>query len=781
MPSLIVGYNYDIFISYRQKDNKGDRWVSEFVDALKTELESTFKEEISVYFDINPHDGLLETHDVDESLKEKLKCLVFIPIISRTYCDPKSFAWEHEFKAFVEQSSKDQFGLKVKLPNGNVASRVLPVRIYDLDTADIKLCESVLGSVLRGVEFVYKSTGVNRPLRSMEENPQENLNHTIYRDQINKVGNALKDIITAMEKHEQRPVMVSKERIKPVPVRQKSNKALIIGVSITILTLIIIGLFFIPKLFKPSVQYRKSIAVLPFINDSPDSANLIFCNWMMEDILDKLAKVEELDVKSRTDVEPYRGLKKSIKEIGRELGVENILEGSIRKQGNRFKISLQLINCNSGFHLWSDAYEGEYSEKIWTIQSDIAQQVATALEVKLTRKEKESVSKLPTIDIRAYNYFLRATDEIEKFWGDHDPVHMRVAQGFLNTALEIDPHFEGAMSYKVLTYFGLNKWDSVLIFADKLLKINPNSAYGYYLKGYSYSMLKKPDLSIENYMLSIKNYAKKDSISKNRDEFYLGHVYCVQKHDYKNGLPWIQKSLSMESDFSGVKYFMIGCIFLDMGDYDRANKYLERSCKYEITPLLIELYVDNLIFQSKYEEALSFQDSVCNNLESSVRCFHSRLKICLAQKQYDRALEYYKQLLTLGGTLEILDYDISDSTRIAYLYQVTGQNSLSRTVLQKCLTSFERKTNEGPEYLRFFNLSMIYAMMDRKADAVNCLSKAFDLGLRGAWFDYAEVYPVFENLRDVPEFKALLMKVRSEKAAYRAQVNEMVKQGEIHL
>ena len=72
MSSIIEGYNYDIFISYRQKDNKGDRWVSEFVEALKTELESTFKEEISVYFDINPHDGLLETHDVDASLKEKL-------------------------------------------------------------------------------------------------------------------------------------------------------------------------------------------------------------------------------------------------------------------------------------------------------------------------------------------------------------------------------------------------------------------------------------------------------------------------------------------------------------------------------------------------------------------------------------------------------------------------------------------------------------------------------------------------------------------------------------
>jgi hypothetical protein len=199
MPSIIEGYNYDIFISYRQKDNKYDGWVTEFVDNLKKELEATFKEEISVYFDINPHDGLLETHDVDASLKDKLKCLVFIPIISRTYCDPKSFAWEHEFKAFVEQTSHDQLGLKVRLPNGNVAGRVLPIRIHDLDIADIKLCETVLGGVLRGIEFIYKESGVNRPLRSNEDNPHDNLNHTIYRNQINKVALAIKEIIRSIQ------------------------------------------------------------------------------------------------------------------------------------------------------------------------------------------------------------------------------------------------------------------------------------------------------------------------------------------------------------------------------------------------------------------------------------------------------------------------------------------------------------------------------------------------------------------------------------------------------
>jgi Tol biopolymer transport system component len=195
MASLIPGYEYDIFISYRQKDNKYDCWVTEFVDNLKRELEATFKEDVSVYFDINPHDGLLETHDVNASLKEKLKCLIFIPIISRTYCDPKSFAWEYEFTAFVELATHDIYGLKVKLPGGNVASRVLPVRIYDLDRNDINLCESVLSGVLRSIDFIYKYSGVNRPLRSKEDNPHDNLNHTIYRDQINKVANAVKEII----------------------------------------------------------------------------------------------------------------------------------------------------------------------------------------------------------------------------------------------------------------------------------------------------------------------------------------------------------------------------------------------------------------------------------------------------------------------------------------------------------------------------------------------------------------------------------------------------------
>ena len=286
MPSIIPGYNYDIFISYRQKDNKGERWVSEFVEALKTELESTFKEKISVYFDINPHDGLLETHEVDESQKDKLKCVVFIPIISRTYCDPKSFAWEHEFRAFVEKASKDQFGLKIRLPNGNVSGRVLPIRIHDLDIVDITLCEEILDGVLRGIEFIYKEPGVNRSL-TPDDDEKINLNKTKYRNQINKVALTINDIIQGLktepewvhlkdriEKEEYNQSIEKKGKDKK-DRNERSGKSIwpkLILILVIIAVLLFAAILVYPKIFKKDRQEylrskgKISVVIMPLRN-----------------------------------------------------------------------------------------------------------------------------------------------------------------------------------------------------------------------------------------------------------------------------------------------------------------------------------------------------------------------------------------------------------------------------------------------------------------------------------------------------------------------------------
>jgi len=378
MSSIIQGYNYDIFISYRQKDNKGDRWVSEFVDSLKTELESTFKEEISVYFDINPHDGLLETHDVDESLKEKLKCLVFIPIISRTYCDPKSFAWEHEFKAFVELASKDQFGLKVKLPNGNVASRVLPIRIYDLNKADIKLCEEELGGVLRSVDFIYKSAGVNRPLRANEDHPQDNTNKTYYRDQINKVANSINEIISGLKN-------------EPMEFEGKPKEV-------------------IATVEKPPVQ-NKSIIVLPFENMSSDPEQDYFSDGLTEEIISDLSHIEDLLVISRSSAMTFKGTKTTIREITDKTNVRYVLEGSVRKADKNIRITAQLIDGTNDSHIWAEKYNGTL-EDVFDIQEKVSQSIADALKIRLSLLEKKKIHDRPIDNVFAYDCYKRAYPEI---------------------------------------------------------------------------------------------------------------------------------------------------------------------------------------------------------------------------------------------------------------------------------------------------------------------------------------------------------------------------------
>ena len=327
MLGIVPGYEYDIFISYRQKDNKYDGWVTEFVDNLKRELEATFKEDVSVYFDINPHDGLLETHDVNATLKEKLKCLVFIPVISQTYCDSKSFAWQYEFVAFNKMAKEDAFGRDIRLAGGNVASRILPVKIHELDQEDKSLLENELGGMLRSIDFIYKSAGVNRPLRATEDHQQDNLNKTYYRDQINKVANAVKEIIGAIKKSNQLDGTVSGKVINEKNVRgKKLNPKIIIG-SFLVLAIIVLGYFFIRGLSESPRPVEKTIAVLPFDNQSDKEGLLWFGDAMTDQIIQQLYKIREFTVRPRASIIQYKGTTKSPHEIGDELKVNYLIGG----------------------------------------------------------------------------------------------------------------------------------------------------------------------------------------------------------------------------------------------------------------------------------------------------------------------------------------------------------------------------------------------------------------------------------------------------------------------
>ena len=201
MGSILPGYEHDIFVSYRHHDNKYDGWVTEFVERLQQELNATLKDKLTIYFDKNPESGLSDNHVVDQSIRNKIKSLIFIPIVSQTYCDTSSFAWSQEFMVFKEFAESDRFTRTIRLANGNFTSRILPIKIHDIDVADLRLLETELAGTLRSIDFIYREAGVNRPLRPVDDeiSAVSSQVKSLYRNQINKLAYAIKEIVQGMK------------------------------------------------------------------------------------------------------------------------------------------------------------------------------------------------------------------------------------------------------------------------------------------------------------------------------------------------------------------------------------------------------------------------------------------------------------------------------------------------------------------------------------------------------------------------------------------------------
>jgi TolB-like protein/Flp pilus assembly protein TadD len=416
MPSLVQGYEYDIFISYRQKDNKYDGWVTDFVNNLKKELAATFKEDVSVYFDENPYDGLLETHQVNESLREKLKCLVFIPVISKTYCDVKCYAWNQEFLPFLKQAAEDSLGMMVRLANGNVASRVVPVCIHEIEWADQLLLEKELGH-LRSVDFIFKAPGVNRPLRDREERPFDNHKPIFYRNQINKLANAILEIVSNLN-----------GQSSPQVISASGKEAMVVDKT-----------------------RQKSIAVLPFVNMSKDEEQEYFSDGISEEIINMLVKIPSLNVAGRTSSFSFKNKNEDLRLIAEKLNVDYVLEGSVRKSGNLIRITVQLIEATTGYHHWSEKYDRELHD-VFAIQDEIASEIANKLKITFHDQVGLPMERTQTHNVEAYQLYLKGRSLYYK-----RGIEMFEALRCFEAALKVDPDY-------ALAWAGLTDTYSMLCF-----------------------------------------------------------------------------------------------------------------------------------------------------------------------------------------------------------------------------------------------------------------------------------------------------------------------------
>jgi len=194
--SLIVsGFEYDILISYQPNDNRLG-WVTYFVQHLQDELATIIKDPVNIYFEKDQEDVISSN---SEKTSNKLKTVILVPIISHTYCDKRSSAWQNELLPFNSIAQGSYFGREVKLRDGNFSNRILPICIHELEEGDQKLFEHELSMALRPVDFTYREPGVNRPLKP-DDSQQTNINRTSYRNQLNKLANAIKEVLNGMKR-----------------------------------------------------------------------------------------------------------------------------------------------------------------------------------------------------------------------------------------------------------------------------------------------------------------------------------------------------------------------------------------------------------------------------------------------------------------------------------------------------------------------------------------------------------------------------------------------------
>jgi serine/threonine protein kinase/Flp pilus assembly protein TadD len=251
----------------------------------------------------------------------------------------------------------------------------------------------------------------------------------------------------------------------------------------------------------------KSIAVLPFVNMSADPDNEYFTDGIAEEIINALSKIQSLRVASRTSSFAFKGKPTTIADIGATLKAATILEGSVRKSGDRLRVTAQLIDVHDGYHLWSERYDRQLAD-VFAIQDEIADSIVGALRVMLSDDEKRAIGTATTTDIRAYDFYLRGRQYFHQF----RRAGIQFARRMFERALEIDPRYALASAAAAdCCSFLYMYWDASTAnldaadaFSRKALEFGPDLAEAHASRGFALSLIKRHDEARREFETAIR-------------------------------------------------------------------------------------------------------------------------------------------------------------------------------------------------------------------------------------------------------------------------------------
>jgi TolB-like protein/Tfp pilus assembly protein PilF len=488
------------------------------------------------------------------------------------------------------------------------------------------------------------------------------------------------------------------------------RKGLLIAAGVLLIAVIAVGfwVYFRQATVTPAAS-AKSIAVLPFENLSRDPDNAYFADGMQDEILARLSKIADLKVISRTSTQRFKSAPGDLREIARQLGVANILEGSVQKAADQVRVNVQLINALNDAHLWSDIYDRKLTD-IFAVESDIAKTIADTLQAKLTGTEKQMIAVQPTRDTTAYELFLKG----RSLWGKRGGDNIRQAIAFYEQAIARDPNYAPAYAGMAEAYATLPAYTAT----------PPWEAH-----------IKAKAAAVKALQLDEKQAEARTA---------LAYVLCLGDRDMTGSVSEFERAIALNPNYVTAHQWYGNGPLAAVGRFNESIAEGKRAIELDpLSPVINSDLGENLINARRYDEAIAqLQKTV--DIDPTFHFARYNLGKALQLKgdvpaaiaEYEKAQQFNEDARVLLAAAKAQSGDKEAAVRmlaeLAELSQYRFVNAYSRALL--------------------------YLSLKNRDEAIRWLEQGL-ANHDGAPIAWIKVDPMLDPLRGDPRFEALVQKV----------------------
>src|SRR5437667_479581 len=515
-------------------------------------------------------------------------------------------------------------------------------------------------------------------------------------------------------------------RATPAP-RTHRRQNLIMLIAIGVVVSAVGGFFLFPRASARNVE--KSIAVLPFQSLSDEKENAYFADGMQDDILTNLSKICDLKVISRMSVMSYRGDGvRNAREIGKALGVGTLLEGSVRRAGNRVRVNVQLINANNDEHIWAEDYDRDLTD-VFAIQTDLAQKIASALQAKLSPNEKERFDRRPTQNPDAYLLFIQGHDYANR--PDMLPDTSLKAEQLFEQATKLDPNFARAFAGLSM----VESWlyhssdpvpagrDKARTAANEALRLQPDLPEGHLALGFSYYY---GDRDYERALAEFE-IAKRGLPNESEAYFAIG---AIQRRQGK----WAESNANLEKaatlDPKNTDVLINLCFsYMAQRDFETASKVLDRVIA--ASPQSFQTNILKAFMAAQWKGDLSAAEKVFSSIQpetdSDGLMTMGRAWLLMLHRKLPEALQVVQKFR--GETLfNTTTAPCPKALLEGEIYRLQGDEAKARTAFEHARVVSERLLREAPDDpARHGQHGLILAALGQKQEAIAAGKRAVEL------------------------------------------------------